>query len=113
MNAVKFAQFTYQHILCILCFDSKCNYYVCRTTQKEKQQCEMEDQKQAMQKPTSDPQPNISSVPVTPTVSMPVSSRQSTPHTAPSVPNPFETSRSTRHSSYPTTPASPASTSGT
>ena len=112
MNGVKFAQFTYQPILRILCFDSKCNYYVCRTAQKDKRQHEIEDQKQAMQNPTPDPQPNISSVPVTPTVSKPVSSRQSTPQAAPSVPNPFETSCSTRHSSYPTTPASLASTTG-
>ena len=112
-NGVKFIHFTYQPILHILHFDSKFHYYICRTTQKEKQQYEMAQQTQAMQNPTPAPPQTISSVPVTPTVSTPVSSCQSTAQAATCPPNTsFETPHSTRHRSYATTTDSPASTMG-
>ena len=84
---------------------------ICRSTQKEKQEREKKDD---TQKSTPAIPSNItpfSSVAATPTVSMPVSSPQSTPHAASSRPLPsFETPCFSQHFSIPSTPASPAST---
>ena len=95
----------------ILRIDSKYIHLICRSTQKEKQECEKEDDTQKSMPATPSNITPFSSVAATPTVSTPVSSPQSTPHAASSRPLPsFETPRSSRRFSIPSTPASPAST---
>ena len=104
----KIVHFTYVNILRI---DSKYIHLICRSTQKEKQQCEKEDDTQKSTPATPSNITPFSSVAATPTVSMPVSSPQSTPHAASSRPLPsFETPCSSWRFSIPSTPASPAST---
>ena len=116
---MKCIHFTYIPILCILYLDSKYIYYFFRATQKEKQECEKMDAVKGSKPAAAAMTPSI---PVTPTVSMPVASSQSTPqslpislfetpHSARPIPS-FETPCSTRHMSHVTTPGSPASTAG-
>ena len=84
---------------------------ICRSTQKEKQECEKEDDTQKSTPSTPSNITPFSSVVATPTVSTPVSSPQSTPHAASSRPLPsLETPCSSRRFSIPSTPASHAST---
>ena len=104
----KIVHFTYVNILRI---DSKYIHLICRSTQKEKQEHEKEDDTQKSMPATPSNITPFSSVAATPTVSTPVSSPQSTPHAASSRPLPsFETPCSSRRFSVPSTPASPAST---
>ena len=104
----KIVHFMYVNILRI---DSKYIHLICRSTQKEKQEREKEDDTQKCMPATHSNITPFSSVAATPTVSTPVSSPQSTPHAASSTPLPsFETPHSSLCFSIPSTPASPVST---
>ena len=103
----KIVHFMYVNILRI---DSKYIHLICRSTQKEKQECEKEDDTQKSTLATPSNITHFSSVAAASTVSTRVSSPQSTPHAASSRPLPSLETHSSWHFSIPSTPASPAST---